>query len=216
MDSLTIHLHSGATHPRNWRTKGRSVAHLRKGDVSGSISGYLSACMALVVLGVTSRSHIRSAYAVPDGKLQEFFAAGLESSFGLDAKGMAHLLGTVGRFVRSLRLRGRRDWLIHATLARLSEGEVCVIALGDSGFQYCEWRTVVGVEWRSDTTGHHPMALLVLDSTAPIGRIAAFNGRLELADKPDARCMYYTTNDGDVRTVTLKYVFSLKKRTPWT
>lgn len=215
MERVNIHLHAGATHPENWRTRGRSTAHLRKGDISGSISGYISACMALIVLGVTSRAHIRSAYAVPDGKLEEFFTAGLESSFGLDGKGMARLLSTVGRFVRTLRLRGKRDWLIQAALSRMGDGEVCLVALSDSGFHYCEWRLVVGVEWRTDTTGPQPMALLVLDPAAPIGRIAAWNGRLEIVGMPDETSMHYTAEDGGVRTVTLKYVFALRKRTPW-
>ena len=215
MDRVTIHLHAGATHPENWRTRGRSTAHLRKGDISGSVSGYISACMALIVLGVTSRSHIRSAYAVPDGKLEEFFAEGLESSFGLDGKRMAKLLATISRFVRTLRLRGKRDWLIQAALSRMDEGEVCLVALGDSGFHYCEWRLAVGAEWRIDTTGHHATALLMLDPSAPIGRIAAWNGRLETVGMPDDKCMYYTAEDGAVRTVTLKYVFALRKKTPW-
>ena len=214
MDKLTIQLHPGSTHADRWRMRG-SAAYLRKGDISGSVSGYISACMALIVLGVTSRSHIRSAYAVPDGKLEEFFAVGLESSFGLDGKGMAKLLSTVSRFVRTLRLRGKRNWLVQAVLSRLDDGEVCLVALGDSGFHYCEWRLAVGVEWRIDTTGHRAMALLVLDPTAPIGRIAAWNGRLEVFGMPDDTCMYYTTNDGEVRTVTLKYVFALRKRTTW-
>ena len=215
MDKLTIQLHPGSTHPGNWRTRGRSAVHLRKGDISGSVSGYISACMALIVLGVTSRSHIRSAYAVPDGKLKEFFAEGLESSFGLNEKGMAKLLSKASRFVRTLRLRGKRDWLIQAALSRMNDGEVCLVALGDSGFHYCEWRLAIGVEWRIDTTGHRAMALLMLDPAAPIGRIAAWNGRLEVGGMPDDTCMYYTAEDGAVRTVTLKYVFALRKKTPW-
>ncbi|OYQ41217.1 hypothetical protein CHU94_08955 [Rhodoferax sp. TH121] len=215
MGTLTMRLHPGSTNPENWRMKGRSRAYLAKGSISGSVSGYLCACMALIVLGVTSRSHIRSAYAVPEGRLQDFFLAGLESSFGLDDKGMAELLTTVRRFVRALRFRGKRDWLLQGAISRLSEGEVSLLCIGDNSFRYSEWKLAIGVEWRTDTTGTKPTALLVLDPTAPIGRMVAWNGRLELTGKPDSKYLYYTTWDGDIQTVTLKCVFALRKKKSW-
>jgi hypothetical protein len=216
MDTLNIQLHPGSSHPENWRMKGRSTCYLSKGDIFGSVSGYVVACMALIVLGVTSRSHIRSAYAVPEGRLQPFFAAGLESSFGLDDKGMAELLTTVRRFVRSLRFRGKRGWLLQGAVARINEGEVALLCLGDESFRYAEWKLAIGVEWRTDTTGTKPTALLVLDPAAPIGRMVSWNGRLELAGKPDdGKKLFYTTWEGAIQTVTLKSVFCLKKRSVW-
>jgi hypothetical protein len=215
MDALTMQLHPGSSHPENWRMKGRSSAYLSKGSVSGSISGYLCACMALIVLGVTSRSHIRSAYAVPDGKLEDFFAAGLDSSFGLDDKGMAELLVTVRRFVRSLRFHGKRDWLLMGALSRIGEGEVALICLGDRSFRYQEWKLAIGVEWRTDTTGTKPSALLVLDPTESVGKMVAWNGRLELIGKPDSQHLHYTTWEGEIQTVTLKCVFALRKKRAW-
>jgi hypothetical protein len=211
----TIQLHDGASKPDFWRTKGRSKAHLRKGEIGGSVTGYLCVCMALIVLGVTSRAHIRSAYAVPDGKLQGFFAAGLDSAFGLDAQGMEELLKTVSRFVRPLRLRGKRDWLLESAVSRMGSGEICLVALGDSSFRYHEWFLAVAVESRTDTIEPGPTALLVLDPAAPIGKIEAWNGRLDLSDKPDDTYLYFTAEDGAIRKVCLKAVFSLRKRQLW-
>lgn len=215
MDKLIIQLHPGVSHPDRWRSTGRSSAHLLRGDLEGSMSGWYAACSALVVLGLATRAHVRTLLYEHRGMLEDFADAGMRSYRGLDPKGMAALLHTLDAFLEIRRFSGKHDRIVPATLNRLAEGDVAVVSISDTGLHDTAWRVAIGVEWRTDTTGEHPTALLVLDPRHPCGDLMLWNGRLQIGDEPDIPMRYYSAN-GAICSARLRAVFamSIKKVVP--
>lgn len=216
MDKLTIHLHPGAARAEQWRSRARSAGHLRRGELEGSMSGWYAACIALVVSGIATRAHVRTLQYEHRGMLEEFANLGMRSYRGLDAKGMAELLQTIDAVAEVRRITGRQERIVRKTLDRLAAGDVAVVSISDTGFHDTAWRTAIGVEWRADTTGEHPTALLLLDPRHPCADLMLWNGRLEIGDEPDIPMRYYDA-EGGICSARLKAVFTLSRKqvVPW-
>lgn len=216
MERFTIRLHPGVARADQWRSKARSAAHLHRGDLEGSMSGWYAACMALVVLGVATRAHVRTLQFEHRGLLEDFTNAGMHSHRGLDPKGMANLLQTISAFAEVKRLTGKQDLVVRAVLKRMAEGDVAVVSVSDTGLHDTAWRLAVGVEWRTDTTGEHPTALLLLDPRHPCADLMLWNGRLEIGDEPEIPMRYYDA-EGGICSARLKAVFTVSRKqvVPW-
>lgn len=206
-----LHLHPGAT-SEHLRARGRSTAHLQTGSCEGSASGFYVAAMALIVLGIASRSMVRTLALDPTGRLEDFEILG-HSPEGIDDSRMSVLWATAGNLVRVKECQtAKRSQLIRTLVNELEHGAVCAVSTSPDSFQYHEWILAIGVEYRCDGGLKRPTALLTLDPRLPCDRIAAWNGRLELNRPPDARQLFLNCADGSLRSVFVRSAFVVSTR----
>lgn len=213
MATLEMRLHPGVITGKTARQRGRS-AQLGQGDVEGAC-GACTVLMALIVLGIASRSKLRSIGELEaDDPLAGMWAQAQKTYFtGADEDEMRDLFKTLDRLVRYKETCGSKRRVLAFTLDRLEAGDVVVLGFSNKFGHGGHWVLAVGTESMVVGTKRTTTGVFCLDPSTQAPTVAPYNTKLDLmSPRRGARCLHYRLPSGGLSTVTCDVAFALSVR----
>jgi len=194
MDSLQLHFHPGLVRHRakSWRHQ-QHMLHLGQGSIDAA-SGILCIFMALMAMGMVSKSQLQVLGFGTDYRLGTTWRRGLESYFiGASETDVLDLLTTLpGIEVQSL--IGPTSRCVEMAQSRLALNELALLGLAVEVARPIRWVLAVGTELGGGGSENTATSLLCLDPAESSPRVAPFNTRLCLnSPRRGSRQLHYVT-----------------------
>lgn len=215
MATLQTRMHPGVVEKGSPIYRRNRSAHLRQGELT-SACGTWTILMAMVTLGVATKSYVRRLHMTDEGDLLAPLWSKAQETFfsGANHDDMLMLLDTVARYVHRQSVTGSMRQVLAFTLARLGENDVVILGFGDDGVpDPYHWALAVGSEWKLAGVKKAATGVLCLDASEAAPMLAPYNARLELTSpKRGARQLHYRGADGRPLLMTCTSAIALSRR----